>query len=576
MNLRGVPIGARLGGAFALVLALLAFVVVGGNIMSDVAMRKLAAGQVAANAKAALAETMKSALLEAAVAMRNIGLQTEVGEMSKEEDRVKEQRKRYAAARDKLAALGLDAAEKGVLDSVAALDKEMEQPFIEAVGQSLNFNTEAAAKAITSRIDPLTQRSVAEINKLVQVEQAAGRALLDETALAEGQRHLAFYAIGALAFAIAAALAWVITRSITRPIGYAVEVARRVAQGDLTSDVHVEGKDEAAQLLRALHDMNNNLREIVAEVRGGTERISTASREISAGNTDLAARTEEQASSLEESASSMEELTSTVTQNAANAKQANQFAIGASEVAARGGKAMTDVMAMMGTISDASRRIGDIIGVIDGIAFQTNILALNAAVEAARAGDQGRGFAVVASEVRSLAQRSAEAAKEIKGLIENSTQRVDGGTRLVEGAGKTMGEIVSAVERVTGIMSDISAASQEQLAGIQQVGHAVTQMDRVTQQNASLVGQSAAAAENMAGQAEHLVRLVARFTLDARIERGEGGVSVPHAPVAPVVRDAMARRPVLAAAPALARGRGEVPVQPAPPTAAAADGWQEF
>ena len=577
MNLRGVPIGVRLGGAFAIVLALLAVVVVGGNVMSDVAMRRLAAGQVAANAKGALAETMKSSLLEAAVAMRNIGLQTEVGDMSREEDRVKEQRKRYAAARDKLAALGLNDAEKGILDNVAALDREMEQPFIEAVGQSLNFNSEVAAKAITGRIDPLTRKSVAEINRLVEIEQQASSALLEETKIADGRRHLMFYLVGALAFAVGAALAWVITRSITRPIGYAVGVASRVAQGDLTSDVRVEGRDEAAQLLQALGGMNESLREIVSQVRVGTERISTVSREISAGNTDLAARTEEQASSLEESASSMEELTSTVTQNAENAKNANQFAIGASEVAARGGKAMEDVRTMMGGVSEASRRIGDIIGVIDGIAFQTNILALNAAVEAARAGEQGRGFAVVAAEVRSLAQRSAEAAKEIKGLIEESTRRVEGGTRLVEGAGKTMGEIVGAVERVTGIMSDISAASQEQLAGIQQVAHAVSQMDRVTQQNAALVGESAAAAENMADQADQLVKVVARFTLDVGVERGQGGSTVPRGPL-PLPVAITARPGGLRTAPALPAEKSGAPnaARSAAAVKTDGDGWEEF
>src|SRR5262249_31114454 len=221
--------------------------------------------------------------------------------MSHEEDRVKEQRKRYADARSKLAAMGLNEAEKAVLDNIAGLEKEMEQPFIEAVGQSLSFNSEAAAAAITSRIDPLTRRPVDEVNNLVKIEQEAGDKLLEDTAIAERHRHLMFYVVGAFAVALGAALAWVITRSITRPLGYAVGVASRVAQGDLTSEVRVEGRDEAAQLLRALGGMNASLREIVAQVRGGTERISTASREISAGNTDLAARTEEQASSLEES-----------------------------------------------------------------------------------------------------------------------------------------------------------------------------------------------------------------------------------------------------------------------------------
>jgi methyl-accepting chemotaxis protein len=492
---------------------LIASLVVGGNVMSGRAMASLTSGQAAANTKGALAETMKSALLEGALAMRNMGLQSEVATMQAEEDKVKAQRKRYADARDKLVAMGLTDAEHGVLENIARLEKETEQPFMEAMGQSLNFNTEVAANILATRIDPITQKIIGEINKLVAMQQTAASALLEQTTAAETRRHMVFYLVCAGVIAIGMLFAWAITRSITRPLRDAVDIAAKVASGDLSAEVGVQGSDETARLMRALRDMNHGLRQIVSEVRAGTERISAASRQISAGNTDLSARTEEQASSLEETASSMEELTSTVKQNADNAKQANQFAIGASEVAAHGGKAMGDVMTMMSGVSEASRRIGDIIGVIDGIAFQTNILALNAAVEAARAGEQGRGFAVVASEVRTLAQRSAAAAKEIKELIQDSSQRVEGGTRMVEGAGKTMEEIVGAVKRVTDIMADIAAASQEQLAGIQQVGNAVTQMDRVTQQNASLVGQSAAAAEHMTAQAEQLVQVVARFRL---------------------------------------------------------------
>jgi methyl-accepting chemotaxis protein len=508
-----MAIGVRLGIAFAILLGLLAVVVVGGNVMSDIAMRRLASGQAAANAKGALAQTMKSALLEAAVATRNIGLQSEVKAMSQEEDRVREHRKRYAEARDRLVDLGLAEGEKELLDAVARLDKEIEEPFAQAIGQSLNFNPEVAAKIITGKIDPLTRQSIERINKLVEVEQAAANRFLEETAAEEARRHVLSYGIGALAVALGMLLAWVITRSITRPLKDAVEIATRVAAGDLSSEVRPGGTDETALLMRALRDMNGGLREIVTEVRVGTERIFAASKEISRGNADLSSRTEEQASSLEETASSMEELTSAVKQNADNAGQANEFALGASKVAQAGGKAMDDVIAMMGGVSESSRKIAEIIGVIDAIAFQTNILALNAAVEAARAGDQGRGFAVVASEVRSLAQRSAEAAKEIKGLIQKSAERVEGGARLVEGAGKTMGEIVVAVKRVTDIMSDIASASQEQLTGIQQVGHAVTEMDRVTQQNAALVEQSAAAAENMSIQSQQLVGLVERFKL---------------------------------------------------------------
>jgi methyl-accepting chemotaxis protein len=509
-----MAIGMRLGIGFAILLALLAVVVVGGNVMSDIAMRRLTSGQAAANAKGALAETMKSALLEAAVATRNIGLQSEVKAMSQEEDRVREQRKRYAEARDRLVATGLESGEKELLDGLARVDKEIEEPFAQAIGQSLNFNPEVAAKIITGKIDPLTRQSIEQINRLVGIEQAAASRFLEENAEAEARRHVLSYGIGALAVALGLLLAWVITRSITRPLKDAVDIASRVAAGDLSSEVEARGGDETALLMRALRDMNGGLRQIVTEVRGGTERISAASREISRGNADLSSRTEEQASSLEETASSMEELTSAVQQNADNAKRANEFALGASQVAEAGGKAMDDVIAMMGGISDSSRKIAEIIGVIDAIAFQTNILALNAAVEAARAGDQGRGFAVVASEVRNLAQRSADAAKEIKGLIQKSAERVDGGARLVEGAGKTMGEIVLAVKRVTGIMSDIASASQEQLTGIQQVGRAVTEMDRVTQQNAALVEESAAASEHMSAQAQQLVGLVERFKVD--------------------------------------------------------------
>jgi methyl-accepting chemotaxis protein len=509
-----MAIGVRLGIGFAILLALLAVVVVGGNVMSDIAMRRLTSGQAAANAKGALAETMKSALLEAAVATRNIGLQSEVKAMSQEEDRVREQRKRYAEARDRLVAMGLESGEKELLDGLARVDKEIEEPFAQAIGQSLNFNPEVAAKIITGKIDPLTRQSIEQINRLVGIEQAAASRFLEENAEAEARRHVLSYGIGALAVALGLLLAWVITRSITQPLKDAVDIASRVAAGDLSSEVEARGGDETALLMRALRDMNGGLRQIVTEVRGGTERISAASREISRGNADLSSRTEEQASSLEETASSMEELTSAVQQNADNAKRANEFALGASQVAEAGGKAMDDVIAMMGGISDSSRKIAEIIGVIDAIAFQTNILALNAAVEAARAGDQGRGFAVVASEVRNLAQRSADAAKEIKGLIQKSAERVDGGARLVEGAGKTMGEIVLAVKRVTGIMSDIASASQEQLTGIQQVGRAVTEMDRVTQQNAALVEESAAASEHMSAQAQQLVGLVERFKVD--------------------------------------------------------------
>ena len=321
--------------------------------------------------------------------------------------------------------------------------------------------------------------------------------------------------IGTIVFSIVigSGIAFMITRSITQPIVEAVNIAQTVSAGDLTSRIEVKSKDETGQLLQALKDMNTALVNIVSEVRDGTETIASASQQIASGNTDLSSRTEQQASSLEETASSMEELTSTVKQNADNARQANQLAVSASEVAVKGGAVVSEVVETMGSINESARKIVDIISVIDGIAFQTNILALNAAVEAARAGEQGRGFAVVASEVRSLAQRSAQAAKEIKALIDNSVEKVDAGSKLVDQAGTTMQEVVESIRRVTDIMGEISAASQEQTAGIQQVQEAVTQMEQATQQNAALVEESAAASEAMREQADKLSQVVCMFKL---------------------------------------------------------------
>lgn len=338
--------------------------------------------------------------------------------------------------------------------------------------------------------------------------------------------------LGFLSMLICSVFGYWITRSITRPLNRAVEIAKTVAAGDLTSHIEVTGKDETAQLLQGLKDMNISLINIVSEVRGGADTIAVASREIADGNLDLSSRTEEQASSLEETAASMEELSSTVKQNSDNARQANQLAISASEVAIRGGKVVAQVVGTMDSITASSKKIVDIISVIDGIAFQTNILALNAAVEAARAGEQGRGFAVVATEVRNLAQRSSAAAKEIKSLIDDSVKDVDGGGKLVREAGATMNEIVASITNVTDIMNEIMHASKEQSDGIEQVNQAIMQMDEVTQQNAALVEEAAAAAQSLQDQAQQMVGVVSVFQLsEPHFEESSNVVSSFKRPV---------------------------------------------
>ncbi|MGX4640945.1 methyl-accepting chemotaxis protein [Massilia sp. SYSU DXS3249] len=339
------------------------------------------------------------------------------------------------------------------------------------------------------------------------------RAAAEQAAADTRRTQLLVLGLAAAAAAISLGVAWLTTRSIVRPLRHVVKIARRVADGDLTSEIRVESGDETGQMMEALRHMNASLQRIVLDVRGSTEAMAAASSEIASGNLDLSSRTELQAASLGNTAGSMRSLTDTVQQNADNARQANALAAQASSVAARGGSVVAQVVDTMGSITASSQRIVDIIAVIDGIAFQTNILALNAAVEAARAGEQGRGFAVVAAEVRSLAQRSAAAAKEIKVLIGDSSDKVKEGSLLVEQAGATMRDVVESVRRVTDIMAEITAASQEQSAGIAQVSRNVVDMDLSTQENAALVEEAAAAAASMQEQAAQLARAVGIFKL---------------------------------------------------------------
>ncbi|HEY5801850.1 MAG TPA: methyl-accepting chemotaxis protein, partial [Burkholderiaceae bacterium] len=427
---------------------------------------------------------------------------------------------------------------------------------------------ETARTILNTELEPTLNAYAATLDKLIKYQSdlmvEAGKKSEAEAASTRMQ----ILALSAAAAIISALLAGFATRSITVPLNEAGDVARRVADGDLTSTIVVTSNDETGSMLQALKDMNDSLVKIVSEVRSGTDTIATASAEIADGNQDLSSRTEQQAGSLEETASAMEELTSTVKQNADNARQANQLAGSASEVAVKGGAVVAQVVDTMESINESSRKIVDIISVIDGIAFQTNILALNAAVEAARAGEQGRGFAVVASEVRSLAQRSAAAAKEIKTLIGDSVDKVGAGSRLVAEAGSTMDEVVASVRRVTDIMAEIASASIEQSTGIEEVNRAITQMDETTQQNAALVEQASAAAEAMQDQAASLSRTVGAFRLaqNAQAVRAPARKRAPLAVAAP-----RAAKPATAPA-APAKAAAKPPAKPA----AAQDEWEEF
>jgi methyl-accepting chemotaxis protein-1 (serine sensor receptor) len=488
-------------------------------------------------------------------------------------------------------------------DSYMAGDlMEEEKPLAKTYGDATKrFAQDAlvpAVAALRANDYKETQRVIVEkIRPLFDASRDAGKALVNfqitdaksvfEAASARFHttRNISIAAI-VLGLALAVWLGWMLMQSIVQPLQQAVSIADGIAQGDLEQSIVTHGSDEVANLMRSLSAMQTSLASVVTTVRQGSEGVATASAQIASGNHDLSSRTESQASALEQTAASMEELSSTVKQNADNARQANQLAMSASSVAIKGGEVVGEVVETMKGINDASRKIADIISVIDGIAFQTNILALNAAVEAARAGEQGRGFAVVASEVRSLAGRSAEAAKEIKTLISASVERVEQGTALVDQAGSTMQEVVSSIRRVTDIMGEISAASQEQSTGVAQVGEAVTSLDHTTQQNAALVEEMAAAASSLSSQAGELVQAVSVFKLAG----GQGAYAARAATRStspkpyPAAADRRSpNRPAQApskskASPkaAVATPKLSVPAAKAAPAAAHGDDWETF
>lgn len=502
-------------------------------------------------------------------AIRNMILVSSTAEVKQEATRVDEALKRTA---DRLAKLALELKSvegKSALAKVAdARSKYL--PVLNEYLELANGGQNADAKVML--MGPVRKAQTAYFDALDALLHSQDL-LLDEstdaTLSAANSMVVTIWAAMGAALVVAILMGLWIIRSITRPINQAVSISRAVATGDLSMQFDTQGSNETAQLLQALKEMQTSLIRVVQKIRAGSDGVATASTEIAQADMDLSARTESQASSLEQTAASMEQLSATVKQNADSARQANQLALNASTVAVQGGEVVGLVVDTMRGINEASRKIADIIQVIDGIAFQTNILALNAAVEAARAGDQGRGFAVVASEVRSLAGRSADAAKEIKQLINASVERVEQGSQLVDQAGCTMTEVVSSIKRVTDLMGEISAASNEQSLGVSQVGEAVAQMDQVTQQNAALVEEMAAAASSLKSQAQALVQTVSVFNLGA-----SESVSLSSSPMRMATKP---RQPL--AAPVAKRNIAPVAKSPAltsSPKAAPSDDWETF
>ena len=472
---------------------------------------------------------------------------------------------------------------KAQLDRIGAARSQALEVIRQAAALRSQGDVSAATALVNDKLQPLVTAYVGELDNFIQLQERRRDEAAQRT---QAQRQRALWISLAVCVVVvlgALALSGWLVNSLTEPLQRAVGLAEAIQDGDLTQDVHDDRGDELGHLLRALSAMGAKLRIVVGEVRMGVESVSAAAGQIATGNHDLSARTEQTAANLEETAASMEELTATVTQSADTARQANQLAAQAAQAAQHGGEVVGQVVVSMEHITESSRKIGDIIGVIDGIAFQTNILALNAAVEAARAGEQGRGFAVVAGEVRTLAQRSAEAAKEIKGLITTSVQNVEQGSHQVGQAGQSMGEIVESVRRVSDLIGEITASTTEQRDGIGQVNQAVANLDQMTQQNAALVEQASAAAASMSEQAQRLAQVVSVFNVGAYASQGAAPARSNARPVhAPAPRPVAAKpahkplpKPAAKAAPAPAAARIAAPAKPATP-AADKDDWESF
>jgi methyl-accepting chemotaxis protein len=517
LSLRRFRISTRMNGAILMVLAM--FAVIGGTgVLGGLRLKTLNADFMSHS----VGETRAVAAISAALAEvrrceKDMVIEYEDGiAVLKHRERWAEQIAVTRKALEQLLEGAEDEDNPHARNAIERLDAyaKASEPVLQQI-QNGGFDTAKVADRMLARAKAHVVVVEDEVNKISAIIEAEARATQQEFDQAMLHMLMAFLGVLAITVTLVVPLTLLNSRSITRPIAYARSVAQSIASGDLGRPIRLEGRDEASDLLAALHQMQESLKGLVGQVRDSADQIRVASTEVAAGNADLSSRTEQASSSLQQTASSMAQLTGSVRQSSQAASQANQLAGSASEVARRGGQAVAQVVSTMEDINTSSRRIGDIIGVIDAIAFQTNILALNAAVEAARAGEQGRGFAVVASEVRSLAGRSAEAAREIKSLIGASTEKVEAGSRLVQDAGATMDEIVASVQRVSDIINEITAAAGEQSAGIGQVNTEVSQLDQMTQQNAALVEQSAAASESLKDQSVRLTSVVSAFRVDS-------------------------------------------------------------
>ena len=592
MNLTNFKVGTRLGAGFFIVLFFLVAVTCVGIWNMKEIQARLDNVVGVNNVVNRLVIEMRTNVADRITSLRVLTLLSEPDDMAPEMKRVNELAQAYEAAQKKLTEkfdteASTTAAEKDLLRQ-AKLHEAAAMPAIAKASELwLAGNAEDATKVLIREIRPNQKKWMAALEQLAALEEKLNAQAANEAGSAYAVARNVMLGIGGLAMFVGLLAAIVITRSLIKQLGgepdYTARIASSIAHGDLSISIDTTNASKGS-LLMEVREMRNSLKDIVGQVRVGTETIGTASREIAAGNIDLSSRTEMQASSLEKTASAMEELTSTVKQNADNAREANLLAATASDVARKGGEVVAQVVDTMGSINTSANKIVDIIGVIDGIAFQTNILALNAAVEAARAGEQGRGFAVVASEVRNLAQRSAAAAKEIKTLIGDSVEKVERGSKLVGQAGVTMDEVVASVKRVTDIMSEISNASQEQSAGIAQVNLSIIEMDSMTQQNAALVEEAAAAAQSLQDQASELAHVVSVFKLVEGEQAHVPAQSVlEHAPAAAAAaqppRAAPARAPARVAK-AAAPKRSAVQAPAAKPkkiaNAGVNDEWEEF